>query len=156
MVIQRWQSVFLLIAVVLMGLFSFMQLGQIQATDLTINFTALGFSQEGIPTQGATIFHPISTWYLFAVSLLSAILSLIAIFSFKNFTLQKRLCLISEVCFICIIIAGAILGYQSFDGATISWNSIVCAPFISMISVAMAYQRICADERLIRDSERLR
>ncbi len=155
MVIQRWQSVLLLIAVVLMGLFSFLSLGQIQTPDFTLNFTALGLSQEGI-TTGGPIFAGISTWYLFAVSLLSAILPLIAIFSFKSFKLQKSLCLLSVLAIVCVIIAAAILGYQTIDGGQISWDSIVCAPFISLIAVAMAYQRISADQRLIRDSERLR
>lgn len=155
MVIQRWQSVLLLIAVVLMGCFSFMSLGQIQTADFTFNFTALGITPEGIPTGGQSP-EPVSTWYLFSISLLSAILSLIAIFSFKNLKFQKKLCIIIELCLICVIIAAVILGYNLFDGGIISWSSLICAPFISLISVVMAYQRIARDERIIRDSERLR
>ncbi len=155
MVIQRWQSVLLLVAVVLMGCFSFVSLGQIQTPDVTFNFTALGIFPEGQPT-GAE--HPgsISTWYLFAISILSAILPLIAIFSFKNLKLQKRLCLISELTIIFTIIDAAFLAYQNFDGGSISWSSMICAPFISMISVAMAYQRIESDRKKIQESERLR
>ena len=40
MVIQRWQSVLLLIAAVVMGCFTFMSLGQVQLPDYTCNLTA--------------------------------------------------------------------------------------------------------------------
>ena len=52
MVIQRWQSVLLLIAAVVMGCFTFMSLGQVQLPDYTCNFTTLGFDIEGIATDG--------------------------------------------------------------------------------------------------------
>lgn len=155
MVIQRWQSLLLLIAVVLMACFSFVSLGQIQTTDYTFNFTALGLCSEGQPTAGA---NPpcVSTWYLFAVSILSAVISLVAIFTYKKLPLQKNLCLIAVLLIICVIIAAAVIAYQSFDGASISWSSWVCAPFLSLITVLMAYNRISADQRIIRESERLR
>lgn len=155
MVIQRWQSVLLLVAVVLMSCFSFVSLGQIQTPDVTFNFTALGIFPEGEPTGGAE-WCSFSTWYLFAISLLSAILPLIAIFTFKNLKLQKQLCLLSELTIVCTIVVAATLAYQNFDGGSINWSSMVCAPFISMIAVAMAYQRIVADRRKILESERLR
>ncbi|MDE6329965.1 MAG: DUF4293 domain-containing protein [Muribaculaceae bacterium] len=155
MVIQRWQSVLLLMAVVLMGVFSFVSLGQIQTAEYTFNFTALGISPEGQPT-GGELPATVSTWYLFALSVASAALSLIAIFSFRNLQLQKRLCLLSVVMLIGVIVVSAVIGYRSFDGGTVSWSSIICAPFLSLIADIMAYQRISADQRTIRESERLR
>ena len=153
MVIQRWQSVLLLICVVLMGCFSFMSLGQIQTETVSYNFLPWGIQAEGLP---AAEHVAVSTWYVFAISLLSAILPFIAIFSFKNLKLQKRLCILTVISLVCVILACAILAYQSFGDADIQWSSIICAPFISLISIAMAYQRISADDRTIRESERLR
>lgn len=138
-----------------MALFSFNSLGQVQAEAVTFNFTSMGFSPEGIPT-GTQIPEGISTWYFFAVSLLTSVLPLIAIFSFKNFRLQRNLCLIETMLLSCVIIIGAVLGYQTIDGAQVAWSAMVCAPFISMIAVIMAYQRIVADHRKIADSMRLR
>lgn len=155
MVIQRWQSLLLLIAVVLMACFSFVSLGQIQTTDLSFNFTALGLCTEGQPTNGA-VAECISTWYLFAVSILSAILPLVAIFTFRNLKLQKSLCIISVLMIACVIAVAALIGYQTIDGGSVSWSSWVCAPFISLIAVLMAYNRISNDQRIIRESERLR
>lgn len=155
MVIQRWQSVLLLIAVVLMGCFSFFSLGQLQTPDTSYNFTALGLFPEGQSTASEAP-QCISTWYLFAVSILSALLPLIAIFTYRKLPLQKTLCLLTVITLIGVICAAAVIAYQSIDGATISWSSWVCAPFISLIAVLMAYNRISADQRKIRESERLR
>ncbi|MBD5268007.1 MAG: DUF4293 domain-containing protein [Bacteroides sp.] len=154
MVIQRWQSVLLLVAVILMGCFTFMSLGQVQSDAFTFNFTTCGFYPEGQPTGTAA--EPINTWYFFAVSLLSAVLPLIAIFCFKHYRLQKNLCLWTMLLLVCVVVIGAVLGYQTIDGAYVSWSSLVCAPFISIIAVCMALSRINADYRLIRESERLR
>ncbi|MDE5842465.1 MAG: DUF4293 domain-containing protein [Muribaculaceae bacterium] len=153
MVIQRWQSVLLLICVVLMGCFSFMSLGQINVDSVYYDFMPWGIIPMG---DNAAESVSVSTWYIFAISLLSALLPLIAIFTFKNLKLQKRLCMLTVVALICVILACAIIAYQAFSDADVDWSSMICAPFISLISVAMAYQRISADQRTIRESERLR
>ena len=155
MVIQRWQSLLLLLAVVCMGLFSFLSLGQVQTSDWTFDFTAYGFSVEGEAT-GAMVPEFVSTWYFFAVSLLSAVIPLIAIFTFKHFRLQKNLCLLSILFAACVVAVGALLGYQTIDGGALNWSSLVCAPFIAIIAESMAYNRICADHKVIRDTYRLR
>ncbi len=155
MQIQRWQSVLLLIAVILMALFSFMSLGQIQTTDYTFNFTALGLSVEGEYPAGMKP-EGISTWYFFAVSLLTAILPLIAIFSFKKFKLQRSLCLIECLLLACVCIICASLAYTVVDGGQVSWSSMICAPFISLIAVIMAYNRIRADHRTLASINRIR
>lgn len=153
MVIQRWQSVLLLCAAVVMGCFSFMSLGQFTTADYTFNFTALGICPEGIPT-GGEVPECISTWYFFAVSLLSTILPLIAIFTFKQFKLQKNLCLLTMLMLVCVICIGAVLGYTG--DMTVSWSSLVCAPFIALIATIMAYQRINSDHKKILSADRLR
>ncbi len=155
MVIQRWQSVLLLVAVVMMGLFSFMSLGQVETSDFSFNFSALGLCPEGIPTSGETP-ECISTWYLFAVSLLSGVLSLVAILTFRQYKLQKNLCLLTMLLICCVICLTAMIGYNTIDEAGVSWSSIVCAPFISLIAVIMAEQRIVADHRKIMSVDRFR
>lgn len=47
MVIQRWQSVFLLIVTAMMACFTFFSLGQVQMPDFSLEFTTMGFSIEG-------------------------------------------------------------------------------------------------------------
>ena len=156
MVIQRWQSLFLLISAVFMSCFSFLSLGQVQLTDATLNFTAFGFFYEGQSAAVAPEHCALSTIGLFVVSIISAVLALIAIFSFKNLKAQLRLVLIDVLFIMVTIFLGAWYGYSGFEGGEIYWSSMVCAPFIALIANVMAYNRISADARLLRDSERLR
>ncbi|MDE5868695.1 MAG: DUF4293 domain-containing protein, partial [Muribaculaceae bacterium] len=103
MVIQRWQSLFLLIAAVLMACFSFLSLGQVQLPDATLNFTALGFWYEGESAATAAEHSAMSTIGLFVLSILSPLFALIASFSFKNLKTQLRLVLI-DILFIVVTI----------------------------------------------------
>lgn len=156
MQIQRWQSVLLLCAVVMMACFTFLSLGQIQMPDYTLNFTTIGFQIEGISTDGGPSGWSLYTWPLFAVSLLSAILPAVAIFSYKNLKVQKRICLV-ELLIIIVVIANACLyGYRSFSPYSVSWSSLALAPVIAFLADLFAYQRICADERLLKAADRLR
>lgn len=156
MVIQRWQSVLLLIVAICMGCFTFMSLGQVQLPDYTLNFTTFGFSYEGEATNGAPVGYLMHTWGLFIVALLSAIIPVINIFLFKNLRLQKRLCMIEILFLIAVIAGGAIYAYTGVDNGAVSWSSLVCAPFIALLADIMAFNRINADDRLLKSADRLR
>lgn len=153
MVIQRWQSLLLLIAVVMMGLFSFCSLGQIQGADTSFNISALGIYAEGNGThlQQGTIYVAIVAW-------LTALLSLIAIFLFKNTRLQRR------VCWLCIVLTLAACGSEWLAATTfevpgsngVSWSSMVCAPFIAIVSLLCAIRCIRSDEKKLASYDRLR
>ena len=139
-----------------MGLFTFMSLGQVQLPDFTLNFTTFGFSYEGEATHGAATGYAARTWGFFAVSLLSCIIPLINIFMFKNLGKQKNLCLVEILLLIAVIATAAIYGYTGIDNGAVSWSSLVCAPFIALVGVVMAYNRINADDRLLKSADRLR
>ena len=155
MVIQRWQSVLLLCACLLMAAFSFCSLGQVQTPEFTLNFTALGLSYEGEPTGNAPSGYYLTTWYFFAVSLLSAMLPLLSIFCFKNLPLQKKLCLVEVLLIIAVCAIAASLGYNVEQG-NIGWSSLICAPVLALIATIMAYQRINKDHKLLLSVDRLR
>ncbi|MDE6577983.1 MAG: DUF4293 domain-containing protein [Muribaculaceae bacterium] len=156
MVIQRIQSLLLLAAAVMMGIFTFCSLGQVQTTDFTFNFTSLGFFQEGIPTDGAPEHNYYSTWYFFILSLTTTILLTLDIFLFKNLNLQKKVCLISILFIVASAATGATLGYGAIPGGTIVWTSLVCAPFIALIATIMAYNRIQRDHNMLKSVDRIR
>lgn len=153
MVIQRWQSLLLLAAAVMMGVFTFCSLGQIQTTDYTFNFTSLGLFQEG---EGAPEYIGYSTWYLFAISLTSMFLLLIDIFLFKNLPLQKRVCLVSVLFIIATAAVSAAIGYNTLPGGEISWSTVICAPVIALIATIMAYQRMQKDHNMLKSVDRIR
>lgn len=156
MVIQRWQSVLLLIVSVMMGITTFFSLGQVQLTDYTLNFTTLGFSIEGQPTDGGASGFLFHTWPFFVVSLLCCILPFINIFLFKNLKLQKTVCIIEVFLLLAFLATGCGYGYYSIDGGQVSWSSLICAPLIALIADIMAYNRISADQRLLRAADRIR
>ena len=156
MVIQRWQSVLLAIACVMMALFSFLSLGQVQLTDATLNFTALGFCVEGEQANGASNVCYLSTVHFFIISLLSAIIPLISIFLFKNIKLQMKTCLFEILFIVVVIVIAGYEGYYAIPEGSVSWSSIIVAPFIALIATVMAYSRISADYRTLRSVDRIR
>ncbi len=156
MVIQRWQSVLLFIVALVMACFTFMSLGQVQLTDYSLNFTPLGFTYEGEATDGAPTGYMFRTWAFFIVSLLSFILPFINIFLFKNMRLQKNICLIEVFFLLAVVAIGCTYGYYHFDGAQVSWSSLIVAPLLAFVADIMAYNRICSDQRALRSADRLR
>lgn len=156
MVIQRWQSVLLLITVALMTCFSFLSLGQIQTLDYTYNFSCLGFYIEGEPTGGAPHGFQVYTWFLFIIAVMGAVIPLVNIFLYRNLPLQKRMCLI-EILFIltAICIAGW-EGYRGIPGYECQWSSLAIAPFLALILMVMTWNLINKDHRLLRSVDRIR
>lgn len=156
MVIQRWQSVLLLVITALMTCFSFLSLGQVQTLDYTYNFTCLGFSIEGIPTDGSPHGMQVYTWFLFIIAVMGAVIPFINIFLYKNLPLQKRMCLI-EILFIlsAICIAGW-EGYKGIPGYECSWSSLALAPFLALILSVMTWALINKDHNLLKSADRIR
>ena len=153
LVIQRWQSLLLLIATVMMVLFSFCSLGQIQGESVSVNITSFGLYAEG---GSSTLL--LGTVYVAIVALLSALLSLLGIFMFKNTRLQKRMCLLAIV----LVLAACGSEWVAVDGAEIagstgpSWSAVVCAPFIAIIALIAAFRFIKSDEKKLAGYDRLR
>lgn len=156
MVIQRWQSVLLLIAAVMMASFTFVSLGQIQLPDYTADFTTLGFKIEGEAVDGGPSGYAAYSWPLFAVSLVSIVLPVVAIFCYKNFRLQKSLCMIELLFIMTAVAIAAIYGYNTFAPASVSWSSCIIAPLIAFVADIYAYIRIRGDQKKLRAADRLR
>lgn len=160
MVIQRWQSLLLLIAGVMMAIFTFLSLGQVQLPDYTLNISTMGVNIEGELTDGQNP-EIVGTVYIFVVSLLTVILPLVNIFLFKNLRLQKRICLINILC-ICVVVANiAIIGYSKIPEAadvavTPSWSSAVISPFIAIVASICAWRCMRSDEKKLKSYDRLR
>lgn len=156
MVIQRWQNLLLLVAAALMACFTFCSLGQVQTTDFTFNFTSLGFTYEGEPTDGAPTGYLLHTWYFFIISLMTIIIPLVGIMKFRNLKLQRKLCAFSVLFIIVASVVGGTLGYTAIAGAYVSWSSLALAPVLALMAVIMAYSRIRSDERKLRSADRIR
>lgn len=158
MVIQRWQSVLLLIASVMMGIFTFCSLGQIQAFNHTIDITTLGLQYEGENAPGAPSGYYLRTIYLFVISLVSMTIPFIAIFCYKQLRLQKRLCLISCLLIIATTLSEFLTVYCSEISAeqSVGWSSIIAAPFIALVALLTAWRCINSDKKKLEGYDRLR
>ena len=149
MVIQRIQTVYLLIAVILMAVFAFFPALSFQLGDKTVLYGALETGRAG-----SLHIDPL----LFTLTLLIMLLAIIAIFQYKN--LQRQM----TVCFVDIIIALALVAaicIQAFvvgnrEGWTVSWQWWVCLPILTIIFLMMAHKAMSRDKKKLLDADRLR
>lgn len=107
MVLQRLQSLYLLIAAIFLGIFTF-------TTSTTITNGENEFLIGALATGAAGKTAP--NFVLCVLNALTAILALITIFKFKNLKLQLKLCSICILLTIVIAISIAILTYQALKG----------------------------------------
>jgi hypothetical protein len=149
MVIQRIQSVYLLIAVILMAVFAFFPALSFEIGGREFVYGALATGKVGV-----THIDPLMLMLIVLISLLA----FIDIFLYKN--LQRQM----TVCFIDIIIGLAMLvaiGIQVFviggkEGVTMTWQWYLILPVLSIIFLMMAHKSMSNDKRTLRDSDRLR
>lgn len=149
MVIQRIQSVYLLIAVILMVVFAFVPALTFELADKTVLYGALETGRAG-----NLHINPL----LITLIILISLLAFIDIFLYKN--LQRQM----TVCFVDIIIGLAMLvaiGIQSFvvgnrEGWTVSWQWYVLLPVLSIIFLMMAHKAMSRDKKKLLDADRLR
>lgn len=151
MVIQRWQSVLLFIASMVMFVFSFLPIGQIKLPDHTLIFSVTGFRIDNPSSD-----YFMHTWTFLIVSLMCAILPLINLFLFRNLQLQKKLCAIEMIFIVTAVSLGCYYGYHSFENGTLDWSYPIVAPVVALISTIIAYIRINSDQRLLRSVDRIR
>lgn len=156
MVIQRWQSVLLLIAAVMMGCFTFCSLGQITTVDYTFNFSTFGIYYEGEATDGAPTGALVNTWYFFALSLTSIILYLADIFLYRNLDLQKKVAWIAIFLTICCCSIGTTVGYNIIPDGQMGWSSVAFAPFVAICAGLLALNRIRSDHNKLKAVDRIR
>lgn len=157
MVIQRIQTLYLLLAVAMMACFTFLPIAQINTEEYSAVFTTMGVKTIG-ETSGAGAAAPawlFHTWALFIVSLASFIVPFIAIFKFKAMKFQRLLCIATALLVLGTGIAAFViafhqgLAFTSFSGWTIT-------PFIAFFAAIMAWTAIGKDMRLLSSSTHIR
>lgn len=158
MVIQRWQTVFLLIAAGMMACFTFCSLGQVRMPEFYLDFSTMGFSIESAVAGDAPAGYYMYTWPFFTVSLLSMVLPLIAIFMFRNMKLQHTICIIEMLFIAALAVITWSYGCNSeaLQGCRIEWSSLVMTLPVALVADILACRRISADRKLLHSTERLR
>ena len=148
--IQRIQSVYLLVVTILMVICMCSPVGSIIAS--TNEISEFGNLCITLP-DGTKDYAP---WALFAILLVVAALSFGTIFLFKKRMLQIRLTIFSCVMLIGYYLALVAYIFMLAEETTFSASWTICLPFVGIILNWLAIRGIGADEALVKAYDRLR
>lgn len=145
MVLQRIQSVWLLVAAVCTLLFCFLPVA-------SLSMTALDATSDS-----ATLIQLSDNWALLAVGIVTALLVIVNIFSFKDTRKQKRMTIIGIILMAVLGCCAAFMVYHvSSINAEIEWLGSMLLLLGAIIFSILAYRGIVHDEKLLRAADRLR
>ena len=155
--IQRKQTLFLLVAVIASLLCFFMPIGVILPKGMggVVSLYNLGFVDDnGTITVSGTCLP------LFILLAVSTALSLVTIFLYKNRKLQLSLCATNLLFSVLLYIDYALLFFGMVTVPEVEGNVEVkfaaCLPLIAIIMVVLARKGVADDEKLVRAADRIR
>jgi hypothetical protein len=142
--IQRIQSVYLFLVVVLSALLFFVNMYSVETSD---------------PTEaGLQHYNSGSNMIYLVLTLISGLLSVVAIFLFRNRNLQVRLCNLNMLV-ICVF-TGTVFYFadhsKSVAGSIVHYQAGSYFPLIQLVLTFLAMRAIRKDEQLVRSADRLR
>lgn len=151
--IQRIQSVYLLIAAILMAV--------VVCTPLAVLIGASDsfylFKSTGIFADGSMFVYP--SWAIAGCAVVSAVLSFVAIFLFKKRKVQMKMCYILIIFIILFYAAFAFYlysGQTALNAAFVKVEYGLALPAITLVLIILALSKIKADERLVQSLNRIR
>lgn len=145
--IQRIQSIYLLLAAILMAVTAFSPL-LIVDTHLV---TSMGIS------EGNAMIKP--TYGIVSTALLSALLSFVTIFFFKNRKKQNiiaNVTIASTFFFYVTVLTYMLSYYDNFFTKGIAVSYGIVLPVLAIVLVVLAKGKIKKDEKLVRSLDRIR
>lgn len=146
--IQRIQTIYLLIAAILMAVTAFSPI-------LSLNEGMTLFSY-GIK-QANEVIKP--TWGIVSMAGLSALLSFITIFMFKNRKKQAKMVLISALIVVFYFVTAVVYLASYLNKFTEGINTVmygIIFPIIALVLLLLAFKGINKDEKLVRSLDRIR
>lgn len=146
--LQRIQSVYLLISVILTGFLFKLELAELIASNEIYTFVAAGIY------KGET--QIFSGMPLLVMLGLIVLLHLVIIFSFRKRILQMRITVFTIVVLLGLFGLILFFAYTGFDGAKIAFKIPVAFPLAAAILDFLAIRAIGKDEALIRSLNRIR
>jgi hypothetical protein len=153
--IQRIQSVYLLLVVILSTIVLFAPVAHINTPATVFELSYRGFTS----TPAINALHT-NVWGLIVVAALIPLIAVWTIFLYKKRRLQMRMCIINFV--LMIVYYNVVVMYLFFAGKQLGtaseWSYTVfeAFPAICMVLTFMAVKAIQKDEKLIRSTNRLR
>lgn len=146
MVIQRWQSVWMLVAAICVALFCFLPTAYLSFE-----------GPEITDTDSVTFITPSDNWVVLIVGLLVSLLLILNIFSFKDTRRQKLMTVISIVLIAVLAACACLMVYGAQTaGAQIEWMGSILLLLGAVAFALLAYRGIRHDENLLKAADRLR
>lgn len=149
--IQRIQSVYLFIAIVLQTVLLFVPLAHFSGSNLMADMFASGFVDE----QEALM----KTTSLFILCLVIILISIVVLFSYKNRILQMRLCIYNIILNLGLLVLIIFLVYYFSTSYLVESRSYaygIVLPGLSAVLHSLAYRSIRKDDNLVKSQDRLR
>lgn len=150
--IQRIQTVYLLLVAILMVVMMSFPVGSFVSADYSIpatEFTNLAV----VSADGVSDYAP---WALFAILTVTAVISLVTIFLYRKRMLQIRLTLFNSILLIGYYVTLVVFVFKLKGDCRFIPSWTVCLPLISIILNWLAIRAIGKDEMLVKAYERLR
>jgi len=151
--IQRIQSLYLLLITALMAAVLLCPLGVLTNNAGVFEFTA--FSVK----SGAVCVQPMfPLWILGALAALCTAIAFVTIFLYKHRGIQIRLCTVNGVLMVLFYVAYAMLFFSIYRDADVDYNPdfTIALPLIALILDILATKAISKDEALVQSLNRLR
>lgn len=146
--IQRIQTLYLLIAAILMAVTAFSPILQLEGDNILFSYGIM---------EAENLVKP--TWGIVTMAGLSALLSFVAIFLFKNRKKQKNITLVSTLVVV-IYYVTALVYLASYLENIFSVISAVAygilLPVVAIIFLLLALRGINKDEKLVKSLNRIR
>ncbi|MDE5607619.1 MAG: DUF4293 domain-containing protein [Muribaculaceae bacterium] len=139
MVLQRWQSVYLLVAVFAMILACILPFGAIVADGTTI-------------TKLMAADYPV----LLTLNILIGIILVIDIFMYKNLRSQKMVAAVAALLCIASLITQVLILTHNEAPFALVWNGSIIATFCAFVCALMARYNMTRDEKILKSYDRLR
>ncbi|MBQ7855689.1 MAG: DUF4293 domain-containing protein [Alistipes sp.] len=154
--IQRIQTLYLLIAVALMAVTLFCPVALLNVDGVQVTLSAFGIFDPMGKLSNMSIFMGVQL-------LLSTLLPLLTIFLYKNRVLQIRLCGAELVMLVgCLVIIGVSIWrmcsllLEEFEWSMLALRLPVVMPVVAFILVVLAMRATLRDELLVRSLDRIR
>lgn len=141
MVIQRWQTVFLFIATVLVVIFMLVPFANVTGA------------------EGITQLKPGHYTGYLILNVVIAVILFLSIFLYRNLRFQKKITLISMVMLAVSVVTGGFCLYGPqvpWTEVEIIWGGGIVLLIIALLLALAAYRRMSADQKLLSDSGRIR
>lgn len=149
--LQRIQTVFLLLAAAAMLVASVTTLATFFYDGERVVFEAMGIYLDGNLSD--------STWGLFAVGAVSSVIALFTVFLYRNRMLQIRLSIFNIVLMVGFYLYFGFIIFRLYPVENLQFEKVgigIIMPVIAIILTVLAIRKIGADEALVRSLERLR